>query len=153
MTDKKEKIREFIQNNPSLSGNETLNELKKLGLGIRKTNFLEIYRNEKKLPEPSKVKREASIPIKYRKQPLKPKPKPITKVRTKPITKPTIQTKLPKIPYEKTKFGKMAKDIEKKHGISEKKAIIRTRVLLKIPKKDYNKLNRKDQFVLLQHGY
>ncbi|GAH98109.1 unnamed protein product, partial [marine sediment metagenome] len=42
-------------------------ELKDLGLGIRKTNFYEIYRNEKALPEPSEHKREVSTPIKYRK--------------------------------------------------------------------------------------
>ena len=144
MTDKTKQIREFIRNNPSLSGNETLNELKELGLGIRKTNFLEIYRNEKNLPEPTKVKREASIPIKFRRQPLKPSAKP---------TKPTVQKKLPPIPFEKTKFGKIVKDIQDTHNISEKKAIIRARTLLKIPKIDFRKLNIKDRFVLEQHGY
>ena len=148
MVDKEQKIREFIRNNPSLSGNETLKELQDLGLGIRKTNFLEIFRNEKSLPEPSVQKREASIPKKFRKA------KPSISIRKPiPVKKKTKQLKLPKIPFEKTKFGKIVKDVQKQHGISEKKAIERTRVLLKIPKIDFRKLNRKDRFVLEQHGY
>jgi len=146
MVDKKEKVREFIRNNPSLSGNETLTKLKKLGLGIRKTEFLKIFRNEKKLPEPTKQKREVSIPKKFRKAKSRIS-KPITRKRK------TKQLKLPKIPFEKTKFGKIVKDLQKQHGISEQKAIERARVLLKIPKFDFRKLNLKDRFVLQQHGY
>lgn len=58
-----------------------------------------------------------------------------------------------KVPFEKTKFGKIVKEIQKKHKISEYKAIKRTRALLKIPKRDYRKLNRKDKDVLIQFGY
>jgi len=145
MPDKKEKIKEFIRNNPNLSATKTLKDLQKKGLGIRKTNFLEIFRNEKKLPEPTKAKREASIPIKYRKvKPTIRKP-----VKAKPsIRKPD---KI-KIPYEKTKFGKIAKRMEKAHGISEQKAIERARALLKIPRKDYIKLNRKDVVIILSES-
>ena len=156
MTSKEQKIKqikEFIKNNPSLNSNESLDEVKLLGLGIRRQDFQTLFRKEKSLPQPTKAKREASIPIKFRK--VKPK---ITKPKiTKPkITKPTIQLKLPiipKIPFEETKFGKIVKDIENIHNISEKKAIERTRVLLKIPREDFRRLNQKDLFVLEQHGY
>ncbi len=155
MVSKEQKIREFIRSNPSLSGNETLKQLQDLELGIRKTNFLEIYRNEKNLPGPTKAKREASVPIKYRKvKPTIKKPsikKPTIRKPTK--IKPTIQLKLPPIPFEKTKFGSMVRDTQRGHGISERKAIERVRILLKIPKRDYRKLNRKDRFMLEQHGY
>ncbi len=152
MTSKEQKVREFIRNNPSLSGNQTLKELQDLGLGIRKTNFLEIFREVRKLPKPTKAKREASIPKKFRKvKPTVKKVKP-TKVITPKPTKKLIQKKLP-IPFEKTKFGKIVKDIENIHNISEQKAIERTRVLLKIPKIDFRKLNSRDRFVLEQHGY
>ena len=145
MTDKKEKIREFIRNNPNLNATETLKQLQKIDLGIRKTNFLELYRKEKNLPEPTKVKREASIPIKYRKvKPTKRKP-----VKAKPTKKKPIKVK---IPYEKTKFGKIAKRMEKAHGISERKAIERARALLKIPRSDFIKLNRKDVVIILSES-
>ena len=135
MTDKKEKIKEFIRNNPNLNATKTLKQLQKKGLGIRKTDFLQLYRNEKSLPEPSKAKKEASIPIKYRK--VKPTKKKPSKV---------------KIPYEQTKFGKIAKRMEKAHGISERKAIERARALLKIPRSDYIKLNRKDVVIILSES-
>ena len=145
MTDKKEKIKEFIRNNPNLSANDTLKELQDLGLGIRKTNFLEIFRNEKKLPEPTKAKREQSVPIKYRKaKPTKAKP---VKAKAKPI-----KVKKPKIPFEKTKFGKIVKRMEKAHKISERRAIERARALLKIPRKDYIRLNRKDVVIILSES-
>ena len=135
MTDKKEKIKEFIRNNPNLNATDTLKELQKKGLGIRKTDFLQLYRNEKSLPEPSKAKKEASVPIKYRKvKPTKKKPKKV------------------KIPYEQTKFGKIAKRMELAHGISERKAIERARALLKIPRSDYIKLNRKDVVIILSES-
>lgn len=135
MTDKKEKIKEFIRNNPNLNATETLKQLQKKGLGIRKTDFLQLYRNEKSLPEPSKAKKKASIPIKYRK--------------VKPIKKKPIKVK---IPYEQTKFGKIAKKMEKAYGISERRAIERARALLKIPRSDYIKLNRKDVVIILSES-
>ena len=145
MNAKEIKIREFIRNNPNLSGNKALDELKDLGLGIRKTNFYEIYRNEKDLSEPTKAKKEASIPIKYRKaKPVKAKP-----VKAKPVKAKPVKVK---IPYEKTKFGKIAKRMEKEHGISEQKAIERARALLKIPRKDFIKLNRKDVVIILSES-
>jgi len=128
---RKERILDYIEANPNLSGSKVLEYAKDNGFGIRKQEFYKLYRDYKKLPEPTKEKKQKSIPIKYRVKPSK-------KV---------------KIPFEKTKFGKIVKDIEKIHGISERKAIERTRALLKIPKKDYIKLNKKDVLVLSQHGY
>lgn len=61
-----------------------------------------------------------------------------------------------KTPVEKarlTTFEKMTKDLMKKHGITERKAIERARVLLKIPKKDYKKLKRVDKLILSHYGY
>jgi len=133
MPDKKKLIKEFILNNPSLSATKTLKDLQVKGLGIRKTDFLALFREVKNLPEPSITKREASVPIKYKV--VKPKPKP------------------KKIPFEKTRFGKMAKDIQKKHGISEGNAIRRVRKLLKIPRKDYLQLDKIDYDILIQYGY
>jgi len=66
MTDKKELLREFILKYPKESGNWIYQESKKVGLGIRKTDFYEILREVKELSEPTIEKREKSIPIKYR---------------------------------------------------------------------------------------
>lgn len=145
MPDKKEKIKEFIRNNPNLNASDTLKELQKVGLGIRKTDFLELYRNEKNLPDPSKTKRERSIPIKYRKvKPAIKKP-----IKVKPAIKKLIKVK---IPYEQTKFGKIAIKMERFHGISEQKAIERARALLKIPRTDYHKLNQIDVNIILSES-
>jgi len=133
MIDKKELIKEFILKHPKESGNWIYQEAKKIGLGIRKTNFLAIVRDVRDLPEPSKAKKEKSIPIIYRK--VKPKP---SKVKVKV-----------KIPFEQTKFGKITKDLQKAHKISEKHAIIHARKILKISKKDYYKMNQKDVQILL----
>ena len=145
MTSKEQKIKqikEFIKNNPSLNSNESLDEVKLLGLGIRRQDFQTLFRKEKSLPQPTKAKREASIPIKFRK--VKPK-----------VKKPTIQLKLPiipKIPFEQTKFGKIVKRMESVHNISERRAIERARAFLKIPRKDYIKLNRKDVIIILSES-
>jgi len=133
---RKERILDYIEANPNLSGLKVLEYAKDNGFGIRKQEFYKLYRDYKKLPEPTKEKKLKSTPIKYRVIPSK-------------VSKP----KKVKIPFEKTKFGKIAKDIEKIHGISERNAIERTRALLKIPKKDYKKLNKKDVLVLSQYGY
>ena len=42
--------------------------------------------------------------------------------------------------------------MEKEHGISEQKAIERARALLKIPRKDFIKLNRKDVVIILSES-
>ena len=146
MTDKKELIRELTLNNPNLSANSLIDIAKAKGFSIRKTDFLAEVRKTRNLPEPSKIKREKSIPIKYRiikKKPTKEKPTKEKPTKEKPI----------KIPYEQTKFGKMAKDVQNKHRISEKNAIRRTRKLLKLPKEDYDKLNEIDYDILTQYGY
>lgn len=80
MVDKKILVKEFIQNNPSLNSTDTLKELQLLGLGIRRTIYLGIFREVRKLPEPTKAKREKSIPIKFR--PTKPKVKPTPKAKS-----------------------------------------------------------------------
>jgi len=52
-----------------------------------------------------------------------------------------------------TRFMDIAKDIQKKHGLKEKEAIYRTRDLLRVPKKDYKKLNKRDKEILTNYGY
>ena len=66
MPDKKKLVKEFIQKNPNLSGNEAYQETKALGIGIRKTNFYSVFRETKELSQPSIKKKVKSIPIKYR---------------------------------------------------------------------------------------
>ena len=150
MPDKKKLIKEFILKNPNLNATETLKEIQKKGLGIRKTNFLALYRETKKLPEPTKVKREQSIPIKHRV--AKPKVPKSKVAKAKPsITK--IPKKKPVIPFEKTKFGKMVKTAQTVFNVNEKKAIIYTRKILKISRTDYDKLEQIDQDILIQYGY
>lgn len=159
MVDKEKLNREFLQNNPNLSRKESLEQLQNKGLGIRKTNFLKIFREVRKLPEPSIAKREASIPIKHRtpsqKFKIAQRAKPTKPSALPKVKKPTIQKKLPipKIPFEKTKFGKMTKSLQKGHKISERNAIERLRLLLKLPKDDYDKLNQIDQDILAEYGY
>lgn len=145
MVDRKQLSKEFIQKNPNLSATEALNQAKDLNISIRKTEFLKLVREIRKLPEPTKAKREKSIPKKF----IKVKPKPAKPVKRKP----TIQIKLPvKKPFKKTKFGKIVKRMEKTHGISEKKAIERARALLKIPRTDFGKLNQKDVNIILSES-
>lgn len=78
MTDKKELVKEFIQNRVNLSGNEIYNQLKGKPFSIRKIDFYTLLREVRNLPEPSKEKKEQSIPIKYRVEPstIKKAPKP-----------------------------------------------------------------------------
>jgi len=130
MTDNTDLNKTLIRNNPNLSGNQLYNISKQSGISIRKTDFYSLVREVRKLPEPSIQKKEKSTPKKYR-------------------IKGTGTKKPPKLPFEQTKFGKIVKRLESEHGISEKRAIERARALLKIPKKDYRKLNRKDVQILL----
>lgn len=140
MVDKKELRKELILNNPNDSTSELLDKAKALKISNRRTDFLAEVRTIRKLSEPSKVKKERSVPIKYRKVKIaKPKPK--------------IKIKPAKIPFEQTKFGKMVKTVQTKFNVDEKNAIIYTRKILKIPKTDYNKLNQIDRDILIQYGY
>ena len=140
MTDKNVLVKEFIENRPNLSGNKIYNEIKGKPFSIRKTDFYILLREVRNLPEPTIQKREKSVPTKYKIKRIKP-------------TKPIKPIKPIEIPFEQTKFGQMTKDIQKKHGISERNATVRVRALLKIPKKDYRKLNRKDRDILTRYGY
>ena len=141
MTDNKKLNKELISKYPNLSGNKIYELSKNKGIGIRKTEFYKLVREVRSLSEPSREKREKSIPRIYRKvKPVKP---------SKPV-KPTIKVKVV-IPFEKTKFGKITKDLQKAHRISEKKAIIHARKILKIPRSDYHKINQKDVQILLKH--
>ena len=179
MTDKKVLIREFTLKNPNLSANEILTIAKAKGFSIRKTDFLKEVRDVRSLPDPSIAKKEVSTPIKYRTiiqkeritkrqktkeiKEAKVKAKEIkeAKVKAKEIKEAKVKAKEikeakekpVKIPYEETKFGKMAKDVQNRHRISEKNAIRRTRKLLKLPKIDYDKLNEIDYDILTQYGY
>lgn len=139
MTDKEKVIKEIILKNPNLSGNKIYEITKAKGVGIRKTDFYKLFRETKNLPEPSITKREQSIPIKYKvAKPKVAKPK---------IAKTKVQKKI--IPFAETKFGKITKGLQDGHRISEKKAIIRARALLKIPRTDYDKLDEIDVQILL----
>jgi len=64
--DRQEKCKELIKNNPTLSGNKIYELSKKKGFGIQKSKFYELVREIRDLPEPTKEKKEKSIPIKYR---------------------------------------------------------------------------------------
>lgn len=64
-----------------------------------------------------------------------------------------VKVKKERIPFEKTKFGKMTKRIQTVFRISERNAIIRLRKLLKIPRTDFNKLRQKDFDILVEFGY
>jgi len=147
MTDKKILLKELILNNPKVSGNELYIQIKGTPLGIRKSDFYSIVRDVRKLPEPDIVKRESSIPIKHRttiqKQRIQKRVKRISKVKVKTA----------RIPFEKTKFGKMVKTAQTKFKVNEKDAIIYTRKILKLPKEDYHRLNQIDRDILIQYGY
>lgn len=69
MNDKKELVKEFIQNRPNLSGNKIYKKLKEKEFSIRKSDFYSLLREVRNLPEPSLEKREKSVPIKYRIEP------------------------------------------------------------------------------------
>lgn len=143
MTDKKILIKEFILKNPNLSGNDIYTQNKGTPLGIRKSEFYKIFRETKNLPEPSIAKKEASIPIKHR-----------TTIQKQRIQKRVKRKAKPsRIPFEKTKFGMMVKTAQTVFNVNENKAIIYTRKILKIPRKDYHKLNRFDRDILIQYGY
>lgn len=64
---KQDKIKELIVKNPTLSGNKIYQESKKKGFGIRKTDFYDLFREVKKLPETTLEKRTKSIPTIYKK--------------------------------------------------------------------------------------
>ena len=66
MSENNKPLKEFILKYPKESGNWIYQESKKAGLGIRKTDFYEIFRDIRDLPEPTIEKKERSIPIKYR---------------------------------------------------------------------------------------
>jgi len=138
MTDKNVLVKDFIENRPNLSGNKIYNEIKGKPFSLRKTDFYSLLREIRNLAEPTIQKREKSVPTKYKIKPIKP-------------TKPTKPTKLLEIPFEQTKFGKMVDTVKKAHNISEKKAIIHTRKILKIPNKDRFRINKKDQYILSQY--
>jgi len=147
MTDKKVLRKELILKYPNDSTNELLDKAKNQNISNRRTEFLAEVREIRKLPEPNLAKKEGSIPIKHRttiqKQRIQKRAKRKAKIKTKPA----------RIPFEQTKFGKMTKSVKTKHRISEKNAIRRVRKLLKLPKKDYLKLNQIDRDILIQYGY
>ena len=148
MPDNKELRKELILNNPNLSATKLLDKAKSKKISNRKSDFLAEVRKIRKLPEPSKVKRERSIPTKFKvAKPKVVKPK-VAKAKPS-ITKILKQKEI--IPFAETKFGKITKDLQKTHGISEKKAIIHAREILKIDKSDYDKINEKDVQILLAH--
>jgi len=156
MVDKKELRKELILKYPNDTATKLLVKAQKKGISNRKSEFLKEVRNLRKIPEPSIAKKERSIPIKYRSSLQKSriaKRKPTPKRKPIPKKFPTVLKPKAKIPFAKTKFGRIVKDLESKHGISEKNAILRARKLLKIPKVDYNQLNTIDYDILIHYGY
>jgi hypothetical protein len=148
MPDKKKLREQLIRNNPNDTATKLLDKAKALKISNRKTDFLSEVRNIRKLPEPTKQKKEQSIPIIHRK--VKPKVAKPKVAKPKPsITKVLKQKKI--IPFAETKFGKITKDLQKTHNISEKNAIIHARKILKVDKSDYDKINQKDVQILLAH--
>lgn len=75
MPDKKELVKDFILNRPNLSGNKIYEQLKGKSFSIRKTDFYNLLREIRSLPEPTIEKKEKSVPIKYRIEPIISKPK------------------------------------------------------------------------------
>lgn len=69
MTDKKELVKQFIENRPNLSGNKIYDQIKGKDFSIRKTDFYFLLREIRNLPEPSIEKKERSVPIKYKIEP------------------------------------------------------------------------------------
>jgi hypothetical protein len=67
VSDREIVIRKFIKDHPNLSGNKIYEQTKNSGFGINKQKFYKIYREVRKVPEPTKTKRIKSIPLKYRK--------------------------------------------------------------------------------------
>ena len=77
--ERKEKVASDIFDNPTISGNKLYEQTKKVGYGISKKDFYKIYRNIRKLPEPSVKKKTDSIPKKYIKPGVKIPKLPIVK--------------------------------------------------------------------------
>ena len=75
MTDKNILVKEFIENRPNLSGNKIYEQIKGKEFSIRKTDFYALLRELRKLPEPTFEKKEKSVPIKYKIEPIISKPK------------------------------------------------------------------------------
>jgi len=71
MAERKLKNIKLIMDNPGLSGSELYKQARVKGFGIKKTDFYEMFRTIRKLPEPTLEKKQLATPIKYRK-PIKP---------------------------------------------------------------------------------
>lgn len=63
---RKEKIIDYIQKHPDLSGNQIYIYSKDNGFGINKQEFYKLFRESKQLPKPTKEKKLKSIPKKHR---------------------------------------------------------------------------------------
>lgn len=103
VVNRKKLNKEFIQNNPKLSGNKCYQYARIHGFGINKSNFYKLFREIKNLPQPSKEKQLQSIPTKYKtekhKQEIKEikKTKELKEIRIKKIRKIKIDKK--RIPF------------------------------------------------------
>lgn len=104
LMEKSQKVKlnkEFIRNNPNLSGSECYKQIRERGYGIRKTDFYSIFREIRQLPEPTKEKKEKAIPIRYRKPEVKPEPSRI--IRKVPVPKKKGEYGIFEIVNKKTK--------------------------------------------------
>ena len=66
--DRKQRNIDYIKAHPELSGNECYEYAKNNGFGIQKKSFYQLFRSLRKLPEPTEIKKESSVPIKYKKE-------------------------------------------------------------------------------------
>ena len=57
-----------------------------------------------------------------------------------------------KVPKDK-KFMKMVRDFQKRTGTTRKQSILTMRYLLKVPKRDYHKLDLYEREILIDYGY
>jgi len=118
------KIVKLIQENPKLTGNQLYKKSRKEGYGIAKSKFYQLLRDVRKLPEPTKEKKEKSIPIKYRKPIITKPPIPVKKpdlkgIRT--IKKPGSEYGVIEVKYQKTGESRWIKYRNKKHLIEQLK--------------------------------
>lgn len=125
MVEREVKNVKLISENPKLSGNQIYILSKKKGIGINKSKFYELVRAVRKLPEPTKEKKEKSIPLKYRKPGIvvkPPKPPEIELGFKKPI-KPKSEYGFAEIIGQGTKRSYWIKYRNRKH-LSEQLAKI-----------------------------
>jgi len=85
LAERREKVIKLIYDNPGFTGNELYKQSISQGFGIKKSDFYQILRIIRKLPEPTIEEKRKATPIRYRKP--EPKVKPIKEIKDLPIIK------------------------------------------------------------------